>query len=73
MSCVKQDRGRNVLRMPRPNRDRRSVTLYIARSGIEAVDRMAAKYGVTRSEVIRAALKAGLPLVGRELGKNAAH
>ena len=53
--------------MPRPNRDRVTVTAYISRGGRDLLDELAERYGTTRSDLIREALKAGLPQVERAL------
>jgi metal-responsive CopG/Arc/MetJ family transcriptional regulator len=56
--------------MPRPKRNRRLISVYLAESGVEALDRLAEQYNVSRSDLIRDALKAGLPAVERKLAKS---
>ncbi len=56
--------------MPRPNRDRQMVSLYLGRTTVEKLDTIAKRCSteerkVTRSDVIRAAVSYGL-LAGDE-------
>lgn len=63
----------NVLRMPRPagsgrpNKGRKLISVWVAEAGIEHLDQLAKEFGVSRSDLIRDALKAGLPVVERQL------
>lgn len=55
--------------MPRPNRNRKLVSVWLAESGLAELDRIAAETNVARSDVIRAAIKHGLKAAERELRK----
>jgi len=51
--------------MPRPNRDRQMVSLYLERTTVKELDRIAARcstdtHKVTRSDVIRECIPYGL-------------
>lgn len=55
--------------MGRPNRDRRMISMYVGETDLAAVDALAEKHGLTRSDVLRAALKTGLPVAAKELAQ----
>ena len=42
--------------MPRPNRDRVMVSFYIARSGKQAIQELAAERGETQADTVRSML-----------------
>lgn len=51
---------RNVLRMPRPSRDRVMVSFYISRTGKAEVEKLAKTRGQTKADTYRELLRVGL-------------
>ena len=52
--------------MPRPNRDRIRVTLFLGRTGVEACTELAKERGVPVGDIYRAVFAAGFPIVKKE-------
>lgn len=52
--------------MPRPNMDRVRVTLFLAKSGVDAITKLAKQRGEPPAEIYRAVFKAGYPIVASE-------
>lgn len=55
--------------MPRPNRNRKVISLYVGESGLAAIDALAKRFQVTRSDVIRLAVKHGMKAAEKELAR----